>query len=74
LRRGRPGFGHLLFQLYQDRQWSTYAAEHDCRVVEERDGNRWSTVGLNGRPRFGTSARKEKWVCSDGMIYWRDRL
>jgi hypothetical protein len=65
---------YFLFQIYQDRQWTTLAAEHDCQVVEDREGSRWATIGLNGHPRVGGSEGREKWRCADGTIHWPKKL
>lgn len=65
---------YLLFQLYQSQQWTTYAAENGCQVVETSDSREWSSIGFNGRPRIGASMPREKWRCSDGSIHWRDKI
>jgi hypothetical protein len=36
-----------------------YAAQRGCHVIEDREGSRWATVGLNGHPRVGASEDKE---------------
>ena len=65
---------YFLLQLWHDQQWTTYAAEHDCHFVEDRDGSRWATIGVTGHPRIGGSEGREKWRCADGTVHWRDRM
>ena len=65
---------YLLLQLWHDNQWTAYAADHDCHIIEDREGNHWAPVGLSGNPRIGASEGKQKYRCADGTIHWRDKL
>lgn len=65
---------YALMQMKEQHDWSAYADHHGCRIVEDREGSRWATVGLNGHPRVGTSEGKELWKCDDGTRHWRNKI
>lgn len=65
--------------IAEQARWEVFAAEHNCRVVESRQG-RSSTVpgyGLttNGQYGYGlvttSTPDEEAWRCDDGVTYWR---
>ena len=57
------------------KQWETFKAAHDCRVVSKVQGNTMSaiTYGINGQASTGVMFTPEKtgWLCSDGITYYR---
>ena len=65
---------HALMQIKEEHDWSAYAAEHGCHVIEERESSRWATVGITGHPRVGASEGTELWKCDDGTRHLRNRM
>lgn len=74
LAAGAAIVAYLLFQVYQTKQWETYARAHGSKIIEERQGGQCATVGLNGHPRIGASEGKEVWQCADGTWHVRDEI
>lgn len=59
-------------------EWAAFKQEHSCRVVEKRDGQTTSGVGIGvanglGVGVFsGSTPAQTAYVCDDGVTYWKN--
>jgi hypothetical protein len=65
----------LATAMQEDQDWKAYAAEH-CKVIEKRDGQTTTGVGLsmNGKVGsfFGSTDAQTAYKCDDGVTYWKN--
>ena len=63
--------------IEESRQWETFKAAHECKVVGKKKGSTSTTVmpivGGNGGVGIGVSTTPDQtaWECNDGVTYWR---
>lgn len=62
--------------LDQDKkEWKVYAAEH-CKVIEKRDSQTTSGVGVSMTGKVGTyigsTDAQTAYKCDDGITYWKN--
>ena len=63
--------------IYDERAWTEFVKEHECRVVGKTSSSTATTVapviGGNGGVSVGTTVipGKTGWLCNDGITYWR---
>jgi hypothetical protein len=61
--------------LAESREWDTFKAAHECRVVGKMSGSVTTGVGVapNGQIAtvIGSTPGKTGWLCNDGVTYWR---
>ncbi len=57
-------------------EWAKFKQEHNCRVVEKRDGQATSGVGIgvtSGVGVFsGSTSPQTAYLCDDGVTYWKN--
>ncbi|HCA3195774.1 TPA: hypothetical protein MN540_005082 [Klebsiella pneumoniae] len=71
--------GVLLFLWLSSNQekekWQNFAAEH-CKVIEKRDGQNTTGVGMSLTGKigafFGRSSAQTSYQCDDGVTYWKN--
>ena len=59
----------------QREDWREFAAEH-CKVIEKRDGQSTTGVGLSLTGKvgtfFGSTSGQTGYQCDDGVTYWKN--
>ena len=61
----------LTFAFYEANQWSTFKAEHDCKVIARNAGTTGYGVMTNGKMGVVSTAGTTTWRCNDGVDYTR---
>ncbi|EAQ9552917.1 hypothetical protein RHL03_004552 [Escherichia coli] len=67
----------LMFgEAQQEREdWRKFAAEH-CKVIEKRDGQSTTGIGLSLTGKvgtfFGSTSSQTGYHCDDGVTYWKN--
>ena len=67
----------LMFGAAQQEQkdWRVFAAEH-CKVIEKRDGQSTTGLGLSLTGKvgtfFGSTSSQTGYQCDDGVTYWKN--
>lgn len=70
------GLVMLVAGVVQEKEdWKAYAAEH-CQVVEKRDGQTTTGLGLSMNGKVGTfvgsTDAQTAYKCDDGVTYWKN--
>lgn len=63
------GIGFLA--VHEQREWATFAAEHDCKLVRKTRGRTITTVGSDGKVHTGSVSGEKCYLCDDGVEYCR---
>ena len=57
------------------KEWSRFAAEHDCKLIEVRPGESSSGVAVGADGKVGvismSTPERRAYKCNDGVTYWR---
>ncbi|EDL0577429.1 hypothetical protein CL277_22635 [Salmonella enterica subsp. enterica serovar Muenchen] len=66
----------MFVQAQQEREdWKKFAAEH-CKVIEKRDSQSTTGVGLSLDGKigtfFGSTPSQTAYQCDDGVTYWKN--
>src|SRR5690606_32674180 len=51
-------------------EWAKFKQEHNCRVVEKRDGQATSGGGVG--VFSGSTSPQTAYLCDDGVTYWKN--
>ncbi|ECD1574140.1 hypothetical protein EWD90_22180 [Salmonella enterica subsp. enterica serovar Virchow] len=66
----------MFVEAQQEREdWQKFAAEH-CKVIEKRDSQSTTGVGLSLDGKigtfFGSTSSQTGYQCDDGVTYWKN--
>lgn len=62
------GLGALVVDA---RDWETFKASHECKIVGKTRGEMFNTFDMKGSVGIGFTSGKTGWSCNDGVTYWR---
>lgn len=70
------GVALMFVEAQQEREdWQKFAAEH-CKVIEKRDSQSTTGVGLSLDGKigtfFGSTSSQTGYHCDDGVTYWKN--
>ncbi|EHB4028357.1 hypothetical protein Q2Q63_003810 [Escherichia coli] len=68
-------FTFILMGTYKDQEWKDFASQH-CQIIEKKDGQSTSGVGVSLRGQigavFGSSSPQTVYKCDDGITYTKN--